>query len=165
MFTVTTSTSGTPADAQAVRTLYRELLDHWNERGATLMASLFLEDGNVVGFDGSQLDGRAAIESELGRIFRDHATGAYFGIVREVRFLTSDVAILRAVAGMVPARQSDLNPALNTVQTLVAIRHGGRFRIAVYQNTPAALHGRPDLVQAMTDELRQAQRASPATAP
>jgi hypothetical protein len=72
------------------------------------------------------------------------------------------VAMLRAVSGVIPAGQSDLNPALNAQQTLIAIKRDGVWRIALYQNTPAQFHGRPDLAQRLTEELRAA-RASSAT--
>ncbi len=67
----------------------------------------------------------------------------YVGKIRGVRFLTPEVAVLRAVAGMVPPGQSDLNPAVNTIQTLVAAKGAGPWRIALFQNTPAQFHGRP----------------------
>lgn len=78
----------TGAGEHRVRSLYHELLEAWNRRNPGDMAGLFAEDGNVVGFDGSQMDGRAAIEAELARIFADHRPAAYVGIVREVRFLS-----------------------------------------------------------------------------
>ena len=56
---------------------------------------------------------------------------------------------------MVPPGQQDLNPAVNAVQTLVAAKHEGKWRIELYQNTPAQFHGRPDLAQRLTDELRK----------
>jgi len=56
---------------------------------------------------------------------------------------------------MVPPGKSDLNPAVNAVQTLVAARQDSRWRIAVFQNTPAAFHGRPELSERLTEELRQ----------
>jgi len=146
-------------DEHAIRSLYHELLDKWDRRSADAFAALFADDGNIVGFDGSQANGRAEIESHLRPIFRDHPTANSIGIVREVRFLTPDVAVLRAVAGMVPPEQSDINPAVNAVQTLVAERKDGQWRIAVYQNTPAAFHGRPELGAKLTNELRQALRA------
>jgi uncharacterized protein (TIGR02246 family) len=141
--------------AGEVEALYRQLLDAWNRHNAHDFAALFAEDGNVIGFDGSQMNGRGAIEAELSRIFTDHVTAAYIGKVREVRFLTLDTAVLRAVSGLVPPGKSDINPATNAIQTMVAARQGGQWRIAVYQNTPAAFHGRPDLSQALTDELRK----------
>ena len=142
-------------DEIEVRTLYGQLLDSWNRRNAGDFAALCAEDGNLVGFDGSPLNGRAEIESSIRQIFADHLTAAYVGKIREVRFLTPEVAILRAVACMVPPGQSDLNPAVNTVQTLVAAKRAGQWRIALFQNTPAQFHGRPELAQELTEELRQ----------
>jgi len=88
-------------------------------------------------------------------MFADHPTAIYVGKVRGVRFLTPQVAILRAVAGMVPRGQPDLNPAVNAIQTLVAARHDGQWQIELFQNTPAQFHGRPELAQQLTEELRQ----------
>jgi uncharacterized protein (TIGR02246 family) len=144
--------SGTEAEIVA---LYRRLLDGWNRRSAQAMAELFAEDGNVVGFDGSPIDGRAEIEAHLAMIFADHQPARYVAKVREVRLLGSSVGLLRAVAGMVPPGQTDLRPDVNVVQSLVAVQRAGRWQIALYQNTPAAFHGRPEATRALTDELRE----------
>ena len=143
------------ADEAAVRALYKQWLDQWNSRNANAMAMLVAEDGNLVGFDGSQINGRAEIASSLSQIFADHQTAAYVGKVREVRFLAPEVVLLRAVVGMVPPGQSDINPAVNAIQSLVATKQDGKWQIALFQNTPAQFHGRPELVQQLTDELRQ----------
>jgi uncharacterized protein (TIGR02246 family) len=151
------SVDGTAAagpEETAIRALYHGLLAAWNACDATAYAAHFDETAVVVGFDGSQMDGRAAIERTLAGIFADHATGRYVGIVRGVGWLAPEVALLRAVAGLVPAGASDLNPALNAVQTLVAVHHSDAWRIALFQNTPSQLHGRPDLAEALTVELR-----------
>ncbi len=142
-------------DERAIRALYGELLDAWNQCSPDRMAAVFAEDGDVVGFDGSLNSGRAGIASEMGRIFADHATGAYVGRVRDVRPLATGAAILRAVAGTVPAGRTELEPRLNVVQTLVAVRRDGRWCIERFQNTPAQFHGRPDLSESLTEELRQ----------
>ena len=60
------STPGDEPDGKNVRELYRRLLVAWNNRNAAEMAACFGEQGYVVGFDGSQLNGPAEIESELG---------------------------------------------------------------------------------------------------
>jgi uncharacterized protein (TIGR02246 family) len=138
----------------AICALYDGLLDAWNRRSAPDMAALFAENGNVVGFDGSVMNGRTEIESHLAAVFRDHVTARYVGKVREVRFLSPDVVLLRAVSGMVPPGGTDINPAVNTIQTLVASREDGVWHVEMYQNTPAAFHGRPDLSAALTEELR-----------
>jgi uncharacterized protein (TIGR02246 family) len=136
-----------------VRVLYQRLLDAWNARSAQDFAALFAEDGSLIGYDGSQLNGRVEIEASLGRIFKDHLTASYINIVREVRSLSADVVLLRAVAGMVPHGKTDLNPEVNAIQSLVAQKSGGGWQIALFQNTPAQFHGRPDLAQQLIDEL------------
>ena len=146
--------SPSPAEIE-IHALYRQLLDAWNKRSAGAFAALFTNDSNVVGFDGSQMTGPEEIASTLQQIFANHPTAAYVAKVRNVRFLAPDVAVLRAVAGMVPPGQSDLNPAVNAVQTLVAAKHDGKWRVVLFQNTPAQFHGRPELVQQLTEELRQ----------
>ncbi|BCJ86109.1 SgcJ/EcaC family oxidoreductase [Effusibacillus dendaii] len=102
------------------------------------MAELFTEDGESIGFDGCITP-----------------TARFVSKVKSVRFLGSAVAILRAIAGMVPPGQSDLNPNVNTHHTLVVINKEGNYRIQLFQNTPAQFHGRPELVEQMTEELRQ----------
>ena len=143
------------SDEDDVRRLYETLLEHWNARDAARMAALFEPDGTVVGFDGSLLMGQSGIQSELATIFSDHPTGTYVAKVRQIRFPIQDVAIIEAVAGMVPPDQNDLNPAINAVQALVAVRARTRWQITHFQNTPAAFHGRPELSKQLTRELRE----------
>ena len=149
-----------PQDARLSRegeisALYQQLLDAWNKRDARAFAALFAENGSSVGFDGSQMNGRAEIETHVRAVFVDHQTAVYIGKVREVRVLTPDVALLRAVVGMVPPGQVDINPAANAIQSLVAAQHDGTWRIALFQNTPAQFHGRPEVAQQLTEELRR----------
>jgi uncharacterized protein (TIGR02246 family) len=138
----------------AVVALYTRLLEAWNQRDAMAFAAQFADDGSTVGFDGSPLDGRAAIATELGRIFADHTPATYVARVREVRTLGSGAVLLRAVAGMVPPNASAVKPDVNAIQSLVAIADGGAPRIALYQNTPAQFHGRPEMVKRLTAELQ-----------
>src|SRR5688572_2943346 len=100
-------------DEQPIIDLYHDLLDSWNRHNAHDYAALFDDDAAVVGYDGSQMNGRAAIETALSRIFTDHVTATYVSIVREVRFLSAEVAILRAAVGMIPPGKSDINPERN----------------------------------------------------
>jgi uncharacterized protein (TIGR02246 family) len=152
-----TTSAVAASDEGAVRALYHGILAGWNTCDATKFATLFTDDAEVIGFDGSQMTGRGEIEATLKGIFADHETGAYVGVIRSVRLLMPEVALLRAVSGVVPAGQSDLNPALNAQQALIAIKHDGAWRITLYQNTPAQFHGRPDLAQRLIEELREAR--------
>jgi len=142
-------------DETMIRTLYHQMLASWNTRNSQALAALFAEEGDLIGFDGSQHTGRAGIASDLGSIFAGHATPTYVGKVRSVELLSAEVGILRAVAGLVPPGQSDLAAPLNAVQTLLACRREGVWCIVLFQNTPAQYHGRPEQVQALTEELRQ----------
>ncbi len=65
-----------------------------------------------------------------------------------------DFALLRANTGLIPPGKDDIDPALNAVQSMVAVRKGGAWKIALFQNTPAAFHERPDAVKKLTEELR-----------
>lgn len=143
------------ASSTAAETAYRDLLSAWNRRDAAAFAGLFTEGACVIGFDGSPMHGRAEIQTTLTGIFTDHPTGAYTGKVRAVRLLAPDVALVEAVAGITPSGHDDLKPELNAMQSLVAVRHGEAWRFALYQNTPAQFHGRPEMAQALTEELRQ----------
>jgi len=147
--------SSLAAEENSVRTLYANLMESWNQRDAHAFAVLFEVKGHLVGYDGSQLNGRSAIQADLDRIFHNHVPAIYVGKIRAVRFQTSEVAILRAVAGMVPRGETGLNPDVNAVQTLVTVKRDGCWEIALFQNTPAQFHGRPDLVQSLTEELSQ----------
>src|SRR5215207_7575362 len=132
------------ADPSGVEELYRILLERWNAHDAQGFAALFEDEGHSIGFDGSEMHGPAEIASELGRIFADHETAAYVAKVRDIRSVAADVAMLRAVVGMVPPGKSDLNPDVNAIQTMLATRTEGAWRITLLQNTPAQYHGRPE---------------------
>jgi uncharacterized protein (TIGR02246 family) len=141
-------------DNALISDLYHALLDAWNRRDADAFANLFTLDGSLVGFDGSTVNGQKEIEGHLRPIFADHPTAAYVSKIREVRFLSSNTALLRAVVGMVPPGQHDINPATNAIQSLVAVQVDRVWRVAHYQNTPAQFHGRPDEAAGLTAELR-----------
>jgi uncharacterized protein (TIGR02246 family) len=108
--------------------------------------------------DGSQADKRSAIENHLRPIFADHHTAAYVAKVREIRMLGPHVGILRVVVGMIPPGSDDINPAGNTIQTLVAVEGADAWRAALFQSTPAAWLGRPQDSAALTEELRKVMR-------
>ena len=145
-------------DAQAIA-LYARLLGAWNRRSAADFAALFAKDGNTVGFDGSPLDGQAAIASALQEIFTSHPTAAYAAKIREIRPLGPGATLLRAVVGMVPPGHAQVSPAVNALQSVIMVEEGGELRIALLHNTPAAFHGRPQAVDQLTEELNAVLRS------
>jgi uncharacterized protein (TIGR02246 family) len=147
-------TSGHPHDAQ-IRALYAQLLEGWNRRSGAAVAAGFADDGDIIGFDGSHHRGRLAIAADLRQVFASHETPSYVGTIRSVRPMAPGVAVLMAHAGMIPAGGSDLDPSLHAVHTLVVVDEGGgRWRISLFQTTPAAWHQHPEARDALTDELR-----------
>jgi uncharacterized protein (TIGR02246 family) len=144
--------------SEDVQALYRQLLGAWNERNAQGMADLFLEEGELIGYDGSHIIGSADIYSHLAPIFEHHLTASFVSIVKSVRELAPGVALLRAIVGMAPHGKSELNPDVNAHQTLVAVKRNETWRIQLFQNTPAQFHGRPELAEQMTEELKQQLR-------
>jgi len=141
-----------------IGTCYQSLIEAWNERDADAMASCFAPGGTMVGFDGSTVTGRANIAAHLEPIFRDHPTAAFVPVVREVREIGPEVALLRAIVGMVPPNSDDINPNVNASQCVVAALHDGEWMIELFQNTPAAYHGRPEAQEAHSAMIRKALR-------
>lgn len=142
-------------DKIAIEELHKKLLTCWNKQDANGMAALFTNDGNVIGFDGSQVDGKNQIQKEMQKIFTDHQTASYVWKVREVRFLNEDIALLRAAVGMVPPGKNETMPERNAIQSLIAVKENEDWKIAVFHNTPAQFHGRPQLSEALTKELNE----------
>jgi len=112
----------------------------------------------VVGFDGSQMNGQSEIAATLRAIFADHQTARYVAKLREIRRLGSGVMLLRAVVGMIPPGKTEINPAVNAVQSLAVVMEAAQPRIAPLDNTPAALHDRPHMVEQLTAELADVAR-------
>jgi uncharacterized protein (TIGR02246 family) len=131
-------------------------MDGWNRGSGEAFASPFAEDGDLVGFDGTHLKGRQEIASFHQQLFDTYVKGTRLvGKIRSVRFLTSDVALMHVVGGTIMAGQTDIEPERNSVQTLVATKNRGEWRLAAFQNTRAQYLGRPKEAQALTEELRR----------
>jgi len=150
------SMDNSPVNEGNVVVIYRQLLQQWNKRNAAGFAGLFTENGTLIGFDGSQINGRKEIYAVLDEIFTHHPTAGYVSIVNEVRMLAPGSAMLLAAAGMVGEGHTDITPAVNAIQTLVVTAENNQPRIALFQNTPAAYHGRPELVGQLSADLRLA---------
>ncbi|HEU0033763.1 MAG TPA: SgcJ/EcaC family oxidoreductase [Kofleriaceae bacterium] len=137
-----------------VEDLYRQLIEAWNKRDADAYAELFIVDGEAIGFDGTQHTGRGVIHEQIKAIFAKYPTQPYTTKILGVTTVTTDVAIVRAIAGMAKPGQSALAPELLTVMRLTAVHRAGDWRIALLQSTPAQLHGRADEVARLLNELQ-----------
>jgi uncharacterized protein (TIGR02246 family) len=81
---------------------------------------------------------------------------SWVGKIRDVRFLSPNVAIMHAVGGTIMAGQSDIEPERNSIHTLVVMKESDdKWRIAAFQNTRAQYIGRPEMSHKLTEEFRK----------
>ena len=145
------------ADEAAVRGLYQELMDGWNRSSGAAFAAPFAEDGDLVAFDGTHFKGRDEIETSHQELFDRWMKGTRLvGQVEDVRFPSPEVAVMHAVGSTVMRGKSEPSPERDSIQTLVAARESGEWRLAAFQNTRVRPIGRNPatlLIWALTDLL------------
>jgi uncharacterized protein (TIGR02246 family) len=125
-----------PADEAAVRDLYEELMDGWNRGSGEAFAAAFTADGDLVAFDGTHFEGREEIAPFHQELFDRWMKGSRLvGQVKDVRFLSPDVALIHAVGSTVMRGKSEPSPERDSIQTLVAVRRDDGWRLAAFQNT------------------------------
>ncbi|HEX6711739.1 MAG TPA: SgcJ/EcaC family oxidoreductase [Thermoleophilaceae bacterium] len=139
---------------EEIEGLYRQIVDGWNDHDGDAFAAPFAADGEMIGFDGSHVQGRDAIAASMSAIFADHETAPYVVRVRDVRQLSDAAGLLLAAAGMIPPGNTELEPSRHTWQTVVAVRRDREWKVALFQNTPAQFHGRPEEVERFTADLQ-----------
>ena len=146
-----------PADEAAVRALYQQMMDAWNHGSGEGFAAPFDDEGDFVAFDGTHLKGRRQIASSHQPLFDKWLKGTRLvGQITRVRFLSPDVALMHATGGTVMRGKSSPSPERDSIQTLVATRQCGDWRLAAFQNTrvrPIGRHVAGTLVWILSDWL------------
>ena len=123
-------------DEAAVRALYQQLMDGWNQGSGAAFAAVFTDDGDLVAFDGTHLKGREEIARVQQRLFdRFLKSTRLVGDVEDVRFLDPDTAVMHAVGNTVMRRKTKPSRERASIQTLIAVRQGSTWRVAAFQNT------------------------------
>jgi uncharacterized protein (TIGR02246 family) len=133
------SESDRRADEEAIRNLLDRQIKAWDAADPDAYAAVYTLDGDCVSFLGSHYNGREAIADsyEVPRassLFRKVMRGARLDFqVTNLRFLTSDVALVQAAGGVTkgsgPSRRS-----LRT-NTSIAVRTGDGWLLAASHNT------------------------------
>jgi uncharacterized protein (TIGR02246 family) len=162
------TTANRVADEEAVRDLlYRELMEGWNRGSGEDFAAVFTEDGDLVAFDGTHFEGRAQIASFHQELFDKWMKGTRLvGRVKDVRFLSPNVALMHAVGSAIMRGKSVPSPERDSIQTLVATRQNGEWRFAAFQNTRLRVlrNGIAFLVSTFSDLLWKIFRLNKRTA-
>lgn len=124
------------ADEQAVRDLFRQLLEAWGRGDGAAYGALFTEDADYVAFDGSNRRGAETIGAHHQQLFDTWLKGTRLvGQIDSLRFLGPDVALLHASGGTIFPGQNDERGRRPSIQTLVAVRRGDGWRFTAFHNT------------------------------
>jgi uncharacterized protein (TIGR02246 family) len=131
------------ADAEQIRSLYTQLMDGWNCGSAEAFAAPFVEDCEFIPFDGIRFRSRRELITFHDALFKTHLKGTRLvGDVTDIRFLADDVAVVHAMGGTIPRGKSSPSPERDSIQTLVATRGDGGWRLVTFQNTRVRPIGR-----------------------
>ncbi len=131
------------ADEAAVRDLCQQLMDGWNRGSGADFAAAFTEDGDLVAFDGTRFKGRKEIAPFHQQLFDKWMKGTRLvGQDQDVRFLSPNVALVHAVGSTIMNGKHEPSPERDSIQTLVATRQDGEWRLAAFQNTRVRPIGR-----------------------
>ena len=124
------------ADEELLRALPIEISDAWNAGDGGRLADSFAGHGVLVSSDGAYCDGRSEIDRYLTRLFATHLKGSRFTIkVISVRFPAPDMALMHLEGDFWVAGATEPAPERRAVQSLVAVREAGRWRVALFQAT------------------------------
>jgi uncharacterized protein (TIGR02246 family) len=145
------------SDIDAVRRLYTQLMDGWNTGSAEAFAAPFAEECVFIAFDGSRFRSRETLVRVHEPLFRTHLRGMRLvGEVGDVRFLGTDVAVMHATGRTILRGAARPAAERDSIQTLVALRHQGVWRLVAFQNTrvrPIGLSASSALLWLVSDWL------------
>ena len=130
-------------DADQVRALYTRAMDGWNRGSGQAFAAPFATDSDFIAFDGVRFRGREDLGRAHDPLFRTHLKGTRLvGDVTDVRFLGHDAAVAHAQGGTIIRGRSTPSPERDSIQTLVAVKREGEWRLVAFQNTRVRPIGR-----------------------
>jgi uncharacterized protein (TIGR02246 family) len=125
-----------PTDEDVVRALPQRIVDGWSKGSGQAIADVYADDGTLVAGDGTFKKGRAEIAEYHDRQFVDFLKGTRLTVaVRSVRFLGPNIALMQTEGGILWPGQQQLAPGNNGIQSFVAVKERGVWRVLLFQNT------------------------------
>jgi uncharacterized protein (TIGR02246 family) len=133
-----TTTAGSDADRQAVLDVLARLYRAWEAGDAEAFAADYTEDASVIQPGVYEKD-RDEIRTNIAAAFAGPLSGSRVaGRPVNVRFVTSDTAIVVSEDGIIfPGQDAVANERLVRA-TWVLVRRDGGWHIASYHNSPAS---------------------------
>ena len=126
----------TTSTESALHELFNRLEHTWNAGDATAYGECFTPDCDYITFEGGHLQGRNENAKAHQQLFNTFLKGSKLeGRIKDIRFLTPDVAVLHAIGNVRLRWQS--RPALGreSIQTYVAVKRNGIWQFAAFHNS------------------------------
>jgi uncharacterized protein (TIGR02246 family) len=123
-------------EASPLRNLLQQVLDAWERGDGRALAAAFVDDGDVIIFDGSHLHGGPQIAAVMQHLFDTALKGTRcLAQVKALRFVTPEVALMQTLGGVVFPGETVVPAERCSIQTFVVVRIPGTWRVASLQNT------------------------------
>lgn len=131
------------ADSAAIKKLFADFNDAFNNHDAHAAAMLFTDDADFIIVPGTTFTGKAAIEQHLAPLFAGRLKAVHRDVsLRGIRFLRPDTATVDSdfeTTGVTGSNGATAPPVKGLYDWIV-MNHNGRWLIAVWHesNLPAA---------------------------
>jgi uncharacterized protein (TIGR02246 family) len=137
MCAATCVAAGAPSpDEEKLRGLVQQIVEGWSNANGGMIASVYTADGTLVAGDGTVTRGPGEIARYHDRQFQNFLKGTRLTVaVRSVHFLSEDVALMQTEGGILWPGQQQLAPGNSGVQSFIAVREDGTWRVRLFQNT------------------------------
>lgn len=124
------------ADEAALHALVQQIVDGWSNANGAVIAGVYAADGTLVAGDGTVTRGPGEIARYHDRQFQHFLKDTRLTVaVRSVQFLSEDVALMQTEGGILWPGQQQLAPGNRGIQSFVAVREDGTWRVRLFQNT------------------------------
>ena len=118
-------------DDDQLRDLFARMCRAWSDGDARAYGDCFTADCAYVAFDGSRVEGRAAVVAGHDKLFRGVLSGsALVGEVTAIRRLAADLALLDATGSVLVAWRRRPPRRRLTRSTMLAVRDSDGWRCA-----------------------------------
>lgn len=129
-------TIGRAADEQLIRSIPDKIAAGWSKGDGRAIADVYAEGGTLVAGDGKVTQSRAEIARYHDQQFAAFLKGTRLTVeVKSLRFVSPDIAIMHTEGGILWPGEVQVAPRNRGVQSFVAVKNDGVWRITLFQNT------------------------------
>jgi uncharacterized protein (TIGR02246 family) len=130
-------------DKAGVLDVLKGVYEAWNSADPDAFVAEYLEDASAI-LPGSYLKSRQEIRDAMAYSFNGPLKGRRSSDkVRDVRFLSDEVAVVISESGILIPGESEAPPERTVYATWVLTKRDGRWLLAAYSNSPSVAPGQP----------------------